>query len=146
MDYLAVFNLAAGHSAKNEIEHCWAPLSKNLTSVTLPACLPSEDKPPCYQKGLSKSELQHKEAQMFDNAMDELNKYWSGKRHDSFEITSHKVPCLQEPEPYSDHATVDAFIKSSMKKLKDSDELQEIHMEYKICSSTVYTVLMPLNL
>ena len=53
LDYLAVVNLAAGHSAENEIEHCWSPLSKNVASVMLPACLPREDKPPCFQSGLT---------------------------------------------------------------------------------------------
>ena len=45
-DYSAVVNLAAGHSAENEIEHCWTPLSKCLTSVTLPGTLPGEEKTP----------------------------------------------------------------------------------------------------
>ena len=43
-DYWVVVNLAANHSAENEIEYCWAPLSKSLTSVTLPATLPGENK------------------------------------------------------------------------------------------------------
>ena len=55
-DYWAVVNLAAGHSAENEIKQCWAPLSEYHTSVTLPETLPGEDKTPSLQSDLLQEE------------------------------------------------------------------------------------------
>ena len=130
LDYLAVVNLAAGHSAENEIEHCWSPLSKNLASVTFPACLPREDKPPCFQSGLTQEEVKQKEAIVFDNAIDELNGYWR-KQFDGYNVTPYKVSCLEKPEPYSDHSMIDNFLKTGIRHIMANEDLSKILKEYK---------------
>ena len=108
-NYWAVVNLAAGHSAENEIEHCWAPLSTCLTSVTLPGTLPGEDKTPSLQSGLLQEGQQAKNALVLDLAMNQILGYMSFI-HDGFQVTNFKIPCLDDPKPYGDHKEIDKFL------------------------------------
>ena len=75
-DYWAVVNLAAGHSAENEIEHCWTPLSECVISVTLPGTLHAEDKTPSLQSELLQEE-EAKNAPVLDLAMNQILGYMS---------------------------------------------------------------------
>ncbi len=112
-DYYAIYDLAAGHSVDNDIEPKWAPLSKSLVSVTLPACLPDEDKPPC-QQNISQEETMQKNTIVLDNnAIDVLGQYWSIS-HDGYPVKPTKVPCMEPNRQYSDYNVVGKFLKSSM--------------------------------
>ena len=114
LDLFVQTSFAPGHSAKNMIEHAWSLMSRMLVGVILPICLPGEDKPPCQQPGLTGEALCNKEATVFNSAIDRLDGYWHGKTYDGFSITSKKIPCLQEQQPYEDHDVVDKFASISL--------------------------------
>lgn len=71
LDMLVICSYAARFSAYNHIEHLWSPMSKLLTSVTLPANIPGEDKAPCQQK-LPKETIKAKEVQVFDREISQV--------------------------------------------------------------------------
>lgn len=73
---LVIVAFAARHSRFNPIEHAWAPLSRWLTGVTLPRMLDGESLPPSQQNDLTDKEVEKKEADVFDNAIDVCAKYW----------------------------------------------------------------------
>ena len=56
LDVLVLTCYAPGHSRFNPIEHCWAPLSKKLTGVTLPISLCEDIPSPWVENGLSNEE------------------------------------------------------------------------------------------
>ena len=68
LNVLEIVSYAARFSAYNNIEHTWAPMSKKLTSVILPSVLPGGKAEP-YKLDISCNEIQQKEAELFDNAM-----------------------------------------------------------------------------
>ena len=69
---LSCISYSLGHSTFNPIEHAWSPLSNKLTSFTLSATLPGEDKPPHKQTDLTTDETLKKNKEMRENAVDEL--------------------------------------------------------------------------
>ena len=71
LDVLGIVSYAARFSAYNNIEHTWAPMSKKLTSVILPYVLPGDEAEP-YKLDISCDEIQQKEAELFDNAMQQV--------------------------------------------------------------------------
>ena len=56
LDVLVLTCYAPRHSRFNPIEHCWAPLSKELTGVTLPISLCEDVPSPRVENGLSDEE------------------------------------------------------------------------------------------
>ncbi|KAJ8030579.1 hypothetical protein HOLleu_27035 [Holothuria leucospilota] len=56
LEVLCMTLYGPGQSAFNPIEHLWAPLSKKLACVSLPATLPGEKQPPSKQSGISSEE------------------------------------------------------------------------------------------
>ena len=123
LDALLVTTHAPGSSAYNKVEHAWSLMSRSLTGVTFSIHLPGE-RPPCEQ-GLSEEETSRKESVVFDRALDQRDGYWNGKTYDGHPVTSSHVECLVE-EHYTDHDVLDAFVKSSMAKIKESPLLSAV--------------------
>lgn len=122
LDVLILTCYAQGHSRYNPIEHCWSPLSKLLTGVTLPihitienpAVLSNfsrilttfnlikidppfqtiEDEPsPWDNNRLSEEDGRKQKGQVLGHAMATCKKYWHGKTYNSFPIKVVSVPC-----------------------------------------------------
>ena len=128
-DYWAVVNLAAGHSAENEIEHHWAPLSKCFISVTLPGTLPGKDKTPSLQRGLLQEEQQAKNALVLDLAMNQILGYMSFI-HDGFQVTNFEIPCLDDLKPYDDHKEIHKFLNKGSYSVVTGMGYEEYFSEY----------------
>jgi hypothetical protein len=122
----------AGLSRFNPIEHAWSSLSRWLAGVQLPACLPGEDKPPS-QQNLTTDELTTKENQVFNNALEALNSYWDSKTHDNFRVFSEAINSDYSGYEifYSDFDTVKKLFNSSLKAIRESEELSEYLDEWK---------------
>ena len=133
LDLFVQTSFAPGHSAKNMVKHAWSPMSRFLAGVTLPITLPGEDKPPCQQSRLSK-ELLEKEAAVFDLAIDALHGFWNGRTYDGFPITCHKVECAADPEPYTDHRTVEKFLDAGIREIEQSEGYLKLQKEMSFLS------------
>lgn len=102
LDALLVNLYCPGLSTHNPIEHAWAPLSRALSSVILPASLSSESVAPWRQK-LLKKDMQIKEVQVFDHAMQKLDKYWNAVKFDNYNVSNTHQKCHVPNEPYNDY-------------------------------------------
>ena len=91
LDVLILTCYAPGHSKFNSIEHCWAPLSRMLTGVTLPISL--EEISPWEKTNLSEQERLQQKGRVLNHAIETCKKYWHGKKYDSFPIEVVSVPC-----------------------------------------------------
>ena len=128
-DYWTVMNLAAGHSAEDEIELCWAPLSKCLTSVTLPGIIPGKDKTPSLQIGFLQEEQQAKNTLVLDLAMNQILGCMS-ITNGGFLVTNFKIPCLDDPKSCDDHKEIDKFLNKGSSLVATGREYQEYLSEY----------------
>ena len=62
--------LTPGQSRFNPIEHCWSPLSKLLTGVTLPIRLSKDASSPWEDNNLSNEERLKQKGEVLDYAID----------------------------------------------------------------------------
>ena len=128
---LSRFTCVSFRSAYNPIEHAWSLLSNCLTSVTIPACLPDEDIPPCKQN-LSQELKNDKTAEMLENAACTLSSYWENLTYDGNPV----VPIVIKredvaKEKYKDHNKVEEVVYASKKALDNgSNELKQIRGEF----------------
>ena len=127
LDMVTLTNHAPYQSAYNMIEHIWAYLSGLLCGVILVACLIGEDKAPVDQYSLSEEERKQKEAIVFDNAMQQVLRYWVGQVFDGHPITGTFRPCLeQEDRKYTDYGLVHKVVADgSLVTLQRNPELHE---------------------
>lgn len=109
-DIVRFISYTAGQSGYNVIEHTWSPLSNYLTSVTLPAVLPGEEKPPSKQTYLSKDEKAIKEKQMLDIACITFGRYCSNCSFDGHTVIPVTIPSNQTNLIYNVHGKVQSFI------------------------------------
>ena len=125
---LSRISYPADHSAFNPIEHAWSPLGSKLTSVTLSATLPGEDKPPQKQTDLTTDEISKKNKEMLENAANELASHWENLTYDGNAIVS--LPIKNIIEVYIDHNNVEMFVNASLRDL-DTKELKPLREEFK---------------
>ena len=93
LDLFSVFTYAARYSAFNAMEHVWSPLSNKLAGVLFNPKVEGESKAPCQQSGLSAESLKEKEFVVFDNAIDDLSKYWNNATFDGYDVHIEKILC-----------------------------------------------------
>ena len=128
----------AGRSAYNPIEHAWSPLSNALTAVTISACLPDEDQPPCKQN-LSQSDKDEKTAKMLENAASTLAAHWENLTYDSHPV----IPIVMrngdaEKESYCDHDIVEMLMYASKTALDNgSKDLKQARKEFSFYCSHI---------
>ena len=97
LDALLVMTYAPGQSKFNPIERQWAPRSRDLSGLVLPACLPGEDKPPPQQSGLSEEQRMQKQKAVHKAAISRLCSIWNGRTYDG-----HPVAALAVEHPNDD--------------------------------------------
>lgn len=133
LDLLVAVCFPAGLSRFNPIEHLWSSLARWLAGVSLPVCLPGETVPAPQQTNLTVDERLEKEQRVFDNALDRLDMYWSGKVHDGFKVTSTGMVSTKEDyqRKYSDYDLVKQMFDSSLRAIGDSEELSALNQEWK---------------
>ncbi|XP_071478062.1 uncharacterized protein [Diadema antillarum] len=138
LDAMVVTSYASGDSALNPVEHVWAPCTRALTGVYLPATLPGETCPPHRQR-LSAEEKLAKENAVFDAAMSRIkDSYWRNVQFTGKDITVVVEPSGAPPQPYGeDFATVKEVINGSGRRLRQSDLSHEYsfmaqHMDKRI--------------
>ena len=141
LDMVIACTNAPGWSRFNPIEHIWSSLSKFLAGVSLPSCMPGENKPPCLQSDLSEDERKIKEYTVFDSAVKDLNSYWDGRTHDGFNISSVGVSCtgvLQSKNENlnytnfdTDYEKVKEMFACSLKKIKADESLNNLLVEWQ---------------
>ena len=120
IDVLVLTCYAPGHSRFNPIEHCWAPISKKLTGVTLPISV-SEDVPsPWKDNTLVEEEKIKSKREVLDHAIDTCKKYWHNKRYDSFPIKVFSVPCKGSTPLERVHELVKSFSSASARKIREN--------------------------
>ena len=145
LDYLILVSYAPGDSARNPIEHGWAPLSRFLSGVILPRSLPGKH-PPEERKsrdGLTAEQVSLEESQMFDNAFEMLCSYWQDKTYDGYDIYPKAVPCQEPHERLSDSKELDKFFQSSPKQITSDEALKKLQSELKfLCKHSVRTRYM----
>ena len=125
---LSRISYPADHSAFNPIEHAWSPLSSKLTSVTLSATLPGEDKPPQKQTDLTTDEISKKNKEMLENAANELVSHWENLTYDGNAVVP--LPVKNIIEVYIDHNNVEMFVNAPLRDL-DTKELKSLREEFK---------------
>ena len=126
----------AGRSAFNPIEHAWSPLSNALTGVTLPVCLPGEDKPPNKQN-LAPDELKVKEALMLDEAANILATYWNHLRYDGNAVIPVVIPSNNTNSTFKDHKEIENFVNAPLRQFKTDEDLRKIREEFRdLCNHT----------
>jgi len=123
---MSCISYPAGHSAFNPIEHAWSPLSNSLTSVTLPATLPGEDRPPNKQTELSPEEIETKNKTMLHGAAKELASHWERLTYDGNAIVPLPV---EQDGVYTDHSKVEEFINAPLRDL-DTKEMEPYRKEF----------------
>lgn len=131
LDVLVLTCYAPGHSRFNPIEHCWAPVSKKLTGVTLPISLCEDIPSPWVENGLSNEERLKKKGEVLNHAIETCKKYWHNKRYDSFPIKVVSVPCEGCAPLERDHKLLKTFSDASARKIRKSAELSDIQKEYQ---------------
>ena len=77
LDVLVLTCHAPGHSRFNPIEHCWAPLSKELAGVTLPISLCEDVPSPWVENTLSGKERLKQKGEVLNHAIETCKKYGS---------------------------------------------------------------------
>lgn len=122
LDALLVNLYCPGLSTHNPIEHAWAPLSRALSSVILPASLPSESVAPWRQK-LLKKDMQIKEVQVFDHAMQKLDKYWNTVTFDNYNVNNTHQKCHVPNEPYNDYEDIHNELSKSASRIRENEQL-----------------------
>ena len=104
LNVLEIVSYAARFSAYNNIEHTWTPMSNKLTSVP-------GDEAVSYKLGISRNEIQQKEADLFDNAMQLItDKYRSEAVFKGSEVTAMMEPSLVNSHPCNDFKRVHDLI------------------------------------
>lgn len=63
---------------------------------------------------------------VFDQAVDILCGYWNGLTFDGHPVSSRKVQCVEAEQAYSDHITLEQFVKVSMTTISEDQQLQDI--------------------
>ncbi len=124
LDALIATSYCPGHSAFNPVERLWAPCTRALTSASIPASLPNE-LPPCHQRGLSDRERLQKENQVFDNAMEDIKRYWSTTKYADEHIVVKSLPSGSEETLYNDFGRVHAAVSSSATRLRADDAMYD---------------------
>lgn len=132
LDVLVLTCHAPGHSRFNPIEHCWAPLSKELTGVTLTISLCEDVPSPRVENCLSDEERLKQKGEVLNHAIETCKKYWHNKRYDSFPIKVVSVPCKGYTPLKRDHELVKSFSNASAHKIQESAKLSDIKKEYCI--------------
>ena len=119
----------AGRSTYNPIEHAWSPLSNKHTAVTISACLPGEEEPPCKQN-LSSMEKEEKNKKMQQNAANKLAMYWQNISYDGNPV----IPIPIEEEIgnfYRDHDAVEELMYASKRVLdQENKQLRNLRKEF----------------
>ena len=127
LDCLCLTSYCAGLSAFNPIEHYWAPLSRNLSGVILPA-IDDGDTVPVPRlsvRDLPREQIKAKLMKVLDAAMnDVVTGYWSGVKFDTWSVESKYISTCAAPFPYSDYSEVQSFFKST-KKVMQSDAMSK---------------------
>lgn len=131
LDVLVFTCYAPGQSRFNPIEHCWSPLSKLLTGVTMPIRLSENVSSPWEDNSLSKEEQLKQKGEVLNHAIDSCKKYWHNKRYDSFPINVVSVPCEGFSLLERGHELVKSLSSASARKLQESEELSDIKKEYQ---------------
>ena len=114
LDLLGFVSYAAKWSAYNNIEHLWSLTSRHLANVILKAMLELEDKPPCHQSGLSREELQEKEAEVFDRAMEEVcESSWNNLTFNGAVVTATFQKSMETNTPFDDYDVIHKFLSGT---------------------------------
>ena len=121
LDILCVTSYAPHHSAFNPIEHAWSFLSRQLRSVTLPAVLPGDTRPPCALSGITHEERETKEKQMFDIAIDQLNQHWNGKLYNGYPVHASSTSSIRPA--YNDYHHIKKVCTGSKKLMHQNPDV-----------------------
>ena len=131
LDALVLTCYAPSQSAKNPIEHAWAPFSRALTGVTLPIVLPGETCPPMDQTNIDNSEKALKTSQVFDSAIDNLHSYWDHLSYDGFPVLTNRISASHKPpHEFDTEKLYWEYTHASMKKVNESVDLKKVHTFY----------------
>ena len=135
LDALLVMTYAPGQSKFNPIERQWAPRSRDLSGLVLPACLPGEDKPPPQQSGLSEEQRMQKQKAVHKAAISRLCSIWNGRTYDG-----HPVAALAVEHPNDDgldsgldkeHQKIDEVAEAGVKRIRDDESLRPVLEEVR---------------
>ena len=99
--------------------------------MTLPIRLSEGEPSPWDNNSLSEEDAIKQKGQVLDHAITTCNKYWHGKRYDSFPIEVVGVPCEALAPLEESHEIVKNFTNASDRKINASEELSEIKKEYQ---------------
>ena len=92
-------------------------MSNKVSSVMFKLKLDGENKPLVLQRGLSRDDLREKEYRVFDQAIEDLEHYWTGSLFDGFEIIPERVICGGGNLEWDDFQQVKEFYKSPIRNL-----------------------------
>ncbi|XP_077867443.1 uncharacterized protein LOC144356671 [Saccoglossus kowalevskii] len=132
LDCLILTSYCPGYSAYNMIERGWSTLSKKLAGVVLPDKLPGDSTSP-HQQRLPDSERKKKEVQVFNNAMECLQNYWSNVKHGSYPVTPQYESCDGVVNRvYNDYDRVHKLVQGGGAKKLREPQNAEILAEMKM--------------
>ena len=74
---------------------------------------PGDRKPPCQLSGITAEERRHKEAVVFDSAINELcSVHWANVTYDSYPCRFNHINCIDDTAPlYDDYNDVQCFLR-----------------------------------
>ena len=123
LDVLIIQCYAPGHSRFNPIERSWSYLTNRIATVTLPDSIDGVTPAPNDSQGWM---------DVLDNATDLCARFWDGKFYSGFPIS---VETFKSHNPLiahikNAHSFLKDFSNASQKKLRESDEYDQMRNVY----------------
>ena len=129
LDMMVLGSNAAGQSQRNDVERRFAPLSKAMANLILPATLPDETLPPSEQS-LSADEREEKEGKILVNAGVSLASLWNQVMlHDSYHYSCYQHETSPETSFLDDETQLRDFFNCSERTMQDNDEYKALRAE-----------------
>ena len=109
------------------IERQWAPRSRDLSGIILPACLPGESDPPAKQTQLTLEQREEKQKAVHKAAAEQLCGIRNGKTYDKHPVVAIAVPIEQANK---EGKKLDDFLDAGIRRLREDETLTSMRNEF----------------